>query len=39
MLGNIERLQTTEAAVHDLAGRKGRLSPIGDDFAKRLMRR
>ena len=38
MLGNVERLQTTEAAVHHLASRKGWFLPIDDDFAERLMR-
>jgi len=38
MLGNIKRLQTTEAALQDPACRKGWLLPIDDDFADRLMR-
>ena len=37
MLGNIERLQSAEAAMHELAGRKGRFLPIDDDFAEWLM--
>jgi hypothetical protein len=38
MLRGIERLESAKTAVHHLAGRKGRLLPIDDDFAERLMR-